>query len=369
MLNGPTPPRVRYAVTRSILLPLLALLLAAWPATASAQGAAAKNKKKKPQVERFTRRGVYYFRGRVRSPLAGVGTRGAQATNRLALDDGHSRVTIDHRTKKIVFRNTRDDYDDQLVGCILFLAVGTTKSGKKVPAAVHVKIEKDDDDFEVNVHAHLTVREEVVSIDAELFRVVVDNGKKQRVVLTRPEAIRAVRERKPSSRLGQLLTKVENNLEDVKEDPTLPGARVADVSIGIGKGFLSTMALRAKLVSLDGVAKKRSSRGSAAKILGRGAWLLKLTCTSRLLPEETFRRDLFLLGLDKLPMLERLRKKGLKKGESLVFTFRKGKGTIRYRGQTKQINNAPDLVRTYLEFNFLGSILAHQLELRVAAKR
>jgi hypothetical protein len=35
----------------------------------------------------FGTRGVHYFPGRVRCPFAGVGTRGAFESNRLALDD------------------------------------------------------------------------------------------------------------------------------------------------------------------------------------------------------------------------------------------------------------------------------------------
>ena len=57
-----------------------------------------------PQV--ISGRGVTYFDGQHPLPFRGPGHAGRAASNRLALDDGESRVTIDRARRRITVRNT-----------------------------------------------------------------------------------------------------------------------------------------------------------------------------------------------------------------------------------------------------------------------
>jgi len=52
-----------------------------------------------PRARRLLRR------SRVASPLGALGERSAFATNRLVLDDAHSRVAVDRVNHRIVFHN------------------------------------------------------------------------------------------------------------------------------------------------------------------------------------------------------------------------------------------------------------------------
>src|SRR5262245_32262567 len=133
----------------------------------TAAGAAADD------IERLEGRGVYYVRGHVRCPLAGVGTRAADASNRIALDDDASQVTVDHAAHRIVFRNTRAYARRTIVGDVLLLGDGTTKTEGRVPFGVHLKIEKSGERFHTSVHPHPTTRAAVVDADLEPFEVFV----------------------------------------------------------------------------------------------------------------------------------------------------------------------------------------------------
>jgi hypothetical protein len=133
------------------------------------------------------------------------------------------------------------------------------------------------------------------------------------------------------------------------------------VSVGVGGKHLNTMFVRAELRSLD--ASNAALAGQPPPVLlARGAWQLRLTSLSRLLPEETLQRDLFLLGIDQVPTVAAgLARGGAKKGEPLIFTFRAGKGRVSWGGREDELPGSLDVARSFLEFNFLGSLLAQQV--------
>jgi hypothetical protein len=97
------------------------------------------------------------------------------------------------------------------------------------------------------------------------------------------------------------------------------------------------------------------------ELLARGAWELRLTALSSLLSQETLRRDLFLLGLDQLPAVAAGMKRGLKKGETLTFAFHGGHGRVSWGAEGQDFDEALNVARAFLEFNFLGAILARQV--------
>ena len=264
-----------------------------------AAGAAAQNPPaaagQLPSVpEVFQSKGIHYFVGRVRCPLAGVGARGAYASNRLVLEDEHSRAVVDRSAHRILFTNTHAYKRKALVGELLFLGVGVTEAGERVPVGIHLHLEKRGTKFDARTHIHPTVREKVVSAEFEPFQVVVNNGQAEEVVLTRESALEAVREPRLAARLAQILLEIIDNLEGVNQDASQAGFRLADISIGLGEGKLSKMVLRAQLVSLEGANGALILRPSLPEMFQAGSWELRLTALSSLLPKDSFPRDLFL---------------------------------------------------------------------------
>ncbi len=54
-------------------------------------------------------------------------------------------------------------------------------------------------------------------------------------------------------------------------------------------------------------------------------------------------------------------KHGLPPGEALAIGFRNGHGFVQLGGDRAEIANAADTARAYLEFHFIGGIVARQV--------
>jgi hypothetical protein len=102
--------------------------------------------------------------------------------------------------------------------------------------------------------------------------------------------------------------------------------------------------------------------GSVAELLAGGAWKLTLTALSRYWLPEVVKRDLFLFGLDHLPLLDGVKAHGLRRGESLQFGFEGGRGEVALGEERAPLPGALDVARAYLEFHMLGGLLCEQVE-------
>ncbi len=211
----------------------------------------------------------------------------------------------------------------------------------------------------IDLHPHWTVRGKLSAAELEPFEVVYSDGATEKVVATGADLVRTATETKVSYSIAGALIEVQDNLEG--RAPSLAsGAALADLSVGAGSKLVNTMFVRADLRSLE---DNTALAGQPPPVLlARGAWQLRLTSLSRLLPQETLRRDLFLLGIDQVPVVAAgIARGGIKKGESLVFTFRAGKGRVAWGSKEDELPGSLDVARTFLEFNFLGSMLAQQV--------
>jgi hypothetical protein len=316
-------------------------------------------------IERFVGRGVYYFAGSVRCPLAGVGTRGDFHCNRLALDDEHSQVSIDRKTRRISIVNTHSYAKKQIVADFLLLGYGYTATGVRAPVGIHVKLEKKGDSYSTGTHAHPTLREPIVRAEFEPFEVVIRHGSGDEVILNPELALKNIREPSLGLRLASKLLEAWDNLEGVREDPNRPGFVLVDVSFGFGIGGLSQKLLRLQIVSVEGNQAPLINKGVLAEMLRTGVWELRLRALSNL-GGDAFERDLFLLGVDGLPLLRPLAKDGMEKDNMMTIRLRNGRGTVFFGNQGQPLPKAPDVARAYLEFNALGAIVAHQVGVRYA---
>jgi hypothetical protein len=296
-----------------------------------------------------------------------VGTRPANASNRVALGDGNSRVTVDRAKGRIVVTNTSPYPDKQVIVDLTFLGNAATEDGKRVPLGVHVKLEKKKQKVEPDVHPHWTVRGALHAPELEALDIVLSDGQTERTLVTRADLLRAATENKIIYRLEGSLIEVQDNLEGKPLPRSLAaGASVADISLGIGSKHINKMLLRADLRSIDDANAALAGK-PVTELLAKGGWELRLTALSSLLSQETLRRDLFLLGLDQLPVVAAGMKRGLKKGETLTFQFHAGRGRVSWGAEGQDFDGALDVARAFLEFNFLGAVLARQVALGATA--
>jgi hypothetical protein len=299
-------------------------------------------------MEVFSSRGVYYLPGRVRCPLAEVGTRGAYDSNRLALDDGDTQVSVDRGAARITVRNPHLYARKRVVADLLFLAEGRTAAGAPSPLAVHLKIMKVGTRWKVDLHRHLRTHAPLVAAELEPFEVVATDGVRERVLLT-PERARALVCRPP---LGLRLIKAVMALRDNSADEPSGSPCVADLSVGFGALGLEYMVARARLEAPPPRPR------SVAETLRQGAWELRITALSTRWLPEVVQRDLFLFGLDGCELLAPLRERGLGRGQALCFRFRAGKGEVGLDGRWAELPSALDVARAYVEFHMLGGLLA-----------
>jgi hypothetical protein len=314
-----------------------------------------------PQVETYRGRGIYYIDGSIRSPVGDLGTRSAFATNRLALDDAHSQVTVDRANRRIVFRNEHPYGLNELVGCMLFMGRGTTLSGRQVPLAVHLKIHKTRNRFRARLHPHPTVREKLASASFEPFFVVLANGKSEELALTPERAVEAVKDPELTARLAEIFMQVTDHLGDVTPSVETPGAALVDLSLGFGSEKHNLKLARVKLLSNSAANAPLIRKGSVALMLEQGDWEFRVDSLSPYIPKWEFERDFFLFGIENLPAIQPLTRRGLLYGETLVVGLSGGKGYIGVGDLRSEIPDPAEVARAYLEFHFVGGVVAQQV--------
>lgn len=330
------------------LLPALSLLF-------QAAGAGAAD-----PVE-YSGRGVYYIDGVVESPVGQVGERSPFATNRLALDDDHSRVVVSREHHRIVIHNSERYGLRDLVGCLLLVGKGTTQSGREVPAAVHLKIHKSGGRFGSSLHPHPTVREKLVAATFEPFEVILDDGEKQKLVLTPEQAVEAVRDPVLSARLANIVMQVTDNLEGTTPVPDRPDEPLVDISLGFGSEKLNLKLARVRLISKSAKNASMIRRGAIAEMLEKGDWEFLVDSLSPYVPRSEFERDFFLYGLEGLPAIAKIDKRGLLYGETLTVGLAGGVGYLAVDAHRSEIPNPAEVARAYLEFHFIGGVVAQQI--------
>jgi hypothetical protein len=318
-----------------------------------------------PAPQTFREPGVHYFEGRTVCPFAGLGARADHASNRLALDDNRSTVTIDSQRGRITILNEASYPEKATIADLTFLGVATAEGGARTPLAVHLKVEKKKTKVSVDLHPHWTVRGKLTDPELEPFQIVVSDGTSEKVVAAGADLLRVATETKIAYTVAGALVEIKDNLAGRGPSLAANGALV-DLSLGFGTKHVNKMLIRAALRSLEAGNATLAGKPVAA-LLTAGAWQLRLTAESSLLSQETLRRDLFMLGLDRIPVVAAGMKKGLAKGETVAFTFRAGQGRVSWGSAEAELPAPLDVARAFMEFNFLGAVLARQAGLAAAA--
>ncbi len=315
----------------------------------------------------YRQRGIFFFPGRVPCPFAGIGSRPDDASNRLVLDTSDTEVAIDREAGTITVRDDRSYASKTTVADLMFLATGISASGERIPFSIHLKVQKTGHKYSVDLHRHLRNQTPMVRAEYEPFTVTAYDSTTARSgvrLLDRAIADELISKPSLALRVVKALMAMTDHTEGLRQDPAKVGYRVADLSVGFGALGLNYMMARAQLVSLDPSNAPLIESGSVVDMLREGAWEMRLTAMSEKWLPEVVQRDIFLYGLDDVPLLREVRDRGLKKGQTLAFRFSKGSGEIVLDGKTASLPGALDVARAYLEFHMLGGLIAEHAEAR-----
>lgn len=305
--------------------------------------------------KQYLTRGVYFLPGRVTCPFASLGTRAANLSNRLVLDED-TDVTVDGTT--IALRDQRAYAKKTRLVDLELLAVGVTADGRRIPFVIDLSISKTGTRYTTELHGHLRESVPLVRAEYEPFIVIAGGD----VVFDQRIADAAVRQPSFALRVAKALMDVKDHIAGVTQDPAKLGYRVADLSIGVGMLGIGWMIARAQLLSLDPANAPLIAHGSVPDMLRDGAWEMRLSAMSDRWVGDAVKRDLFLCGIADMPLLAGVKDRGLRKGQTLAFRFSQGSGQIVLDGTPAPLPNALDIARAYLEFHVLGGIIADYAE-------
>ena len=292
-----------------------------------------------------------FLPGRVVCPLAGLGARAANASNRLVVDEP-ATASVDGST--ITLADDRDCAPKTVIADLVWLAEGVRGDGARVPFTIHLEVTKTGHAWAIDLHTHeppdlpraQVVFEpyEVVAVDRGVRTVLVDGKKLGRAAGHVPL----------KRRLSAALATSRDHLAGVAQDRGAAGYRVIDRSLGIGVLGRGLMLIRARLTALEAPPPP----GPLPEMLRAGTWELSLEAlTERWLPE-LVQRDLVLFGVADVPLLAPLAEGKLRAGQVLAFRFGPDGGEVRLDGATAPLPAAHDLAREYLEFHMLGGMIA-----------
>jgi hypothetical protein len=173
--------------------------------------------------------------------------------------------------------------------------------------------------------------------------------------------VEAVRDPQLSARLANLFMQVTDQLEGQQLETDRKGAPLVDLLFGFGSEQANLKLARVRLLSNDPANGELIRAGSAEAMLERGNWEFQIDSLTPYIPRWQFQRDFFLFGLEGLGAIEKISKRGLLKGEKLVVGIRDGTGYISVGDERSEIANPAEVARSYLEFHFVGGVVAQQV--------
>lgn len=289
---------------------------------------------------------IAYLRGRVRCPLAGIGARGADESNRLVVDDPATKVTIEGST--ITIEDDRSPSEKTVVADMVWLAEGQGGDGRPASFTIHLELFKTQQSWTVDLHTHEpTPLADRSSAMYEPFTIVAVSRGRREILVDPARLARTVGHVPIARRVSGALMTMRDHL------PSAPASNVLfDRSIGIGALGRGMFIARARLARVD--AGSTAPSGRIAEMLTDGTWELSLEAlTDRWLPE-IVARDLVLFGIPAIPLLAEVRAGRLRRRQTLAF---RTDGHIRVDDAIAPIPGALDLARAYLELHMFGGIL------------
>lgn len=296
-------------------------------------------------AEDMTGRGVFPFASTSGCPLEKL-TGQATDCNHLALDDADTRASLDNTAHAIRFENTRSYPKKTIVGDVLLQGSGVDAKGVRVPLSFHIVLAKKGQVWSANRHVHAPVKGEFSGVRIDPFQVDAGPLGAARTMLTPAQVVEIVMHPSLATRLVDQLVQVADNRAS--------GERDADITIGVGASRFSKSVMRARLHT-DPVA-----RTDLDKLLTRGTWAFELEALTGQIPDGVAERELFLYGLDQLPLLKPVAMHGFRKHDRLIVGAVDGKGYVRLGDKQEDFANADKAARAFLQQSFIGLVLGWQ---------
>ncbi|MBA3394518.1 MAG: hypothetical protein H0T89_17870, partial [Deltaproteobacteria bacterium] len=211
---------------------------------------------------------IAFLRGRVRCPLAGIGARPADESNRLVIDAPSTQVTIDGAT--ITLEDDQTPAEKTVIADLVWLAEAQGTS-----FTIHLEVFKNGDAWSIDLHTHEPAPlADRATASYEPFTIVaISRGRRE--VLVDPARLARVVARVPLAR------RLSSALMTTRDHPRKDRV-VFDRSLGMGALGRGMFLVRARLARLD----DGPTAGRIAQLLAEGTWELSLEAlTDRWLPE------------------------------------------------------------------------------------
>ena len=299
-------------------------------------------------AEDYTGRGVFPFASSTGCPVPSQ-----PACNRIALDDADTHATLDTATHQIRFANARSYDKKTMVGDVVLHGHGTAADGRVVPLSLHVFVYKDDDTWKISAHAHAPVRGKFSQIVLEPYTLMVMDGGTAKAILTPDEGVKVIADPSFAAEMARVFVQLRDNRGEPDAAP--------DLTIALGLGKVAKSVVRVQL-QMDAPAPDQSLEQQ----LQHGTWALRLQPKSSHVPRDTVARDLFLFGLEQLPVLQDVVANGFKHKLPMVMGADKGNGYV-IVGETRvAYPNAAESALAFLQNSFMGEIVAYQQQTRAA---
>lgn len=263
----------------------------------------------------------------------------------IALQDPATQAHIIQEKQKIILYNKQSYKKKTLLADLFIPAQGISQDGQTVPLMLHVKLSKKGQVWSVKSHSHAPVKGKFHDIKLSNWDIILNTEGGDKIVIDQATAIKVLSD-------PTLAAKMVNQLVQVKENQLDKQAGISDITVSLGIGGMAKSVMRSRFESVS-IKEKQS----LAEVLQQGTWSIEMQSLTRMLPVSLIRHELFLYGLDNVPLLHELYQNGMEKGNKLIIGAQAGKGYIRYNGQQIDFPPAAQSAIRYMDISFIGLIL------------
>lgn len=298
------------------------------------------------QAAEWSGRGVFAFAAPDGCPLRVAGESGALC-NRVALDDTHTRASVDEPGHVIAFANAHAYTSSTIVGDVLLQGSGKAANGERVPLNVHIVLRKRGQAWSASSHTHAPMRGRFTDIRIAPYQVKAASAGAAQVIVTAQEIHASMAHPATALRMARELLDVRDNRSTADRAP--------DITIGLGVREAVLPVMRASL------RLEPQAAGDIDQVLGQGSWALQLRALSSKIPDHVIQREMFLFSMHDVPALHPLMTRGIEKNELLTVGAVAGKGYLRLGDRQEDFPAAAQTARAFLQQSFIGLVLGwHQ---------
>lgn len=287
-------------------------------------------------------KGVHYFMEKEACPVDVMG--GAASCHLVALSDDATTVDIDEAQHRIVLHNTAQYAKTTLVADLFLPAKALDAQQKAVLLTLHVKLSRKQSGWSQSFHTHTPVRGKLSQIEMLPWQVVVVENDTNKTILTPIQAEKLLTDPSWALRMaGYFMNIQDNRTPSTQDTPDI----TASFKFGLTKPFVNAR--------FESQAKQAGQ--PLREVLRTGDWRIQVKSLSNHLPLDVTQHELFLYGLGASPLLDNVKKNGLKKGQVLILGAKQGQGYLQLDAKKVDFPQAAESAQRFANTSFLGAIL------------